>query len=459
MLEVIFLRTTLTDKLKPRSELEIGNGNCIMKWVSDTPFCVKLLPVTASLKQPPDQQSSKNIMNCLNYDCLRTIFESDDLSLNDLCSIGSVCIYFNAIAAKVFATKYEDEETCTKSIGLQPLWKIEEYFRIAGTITSISSKNFKDDETVGMLISKYCTNLRRMDWQCVGRSHSILEMSSIIANLTHLTLRCSGTIDFTDMLPSNASLEYLQLCDISWNSKLPNVKLPNLLHLTFKNVYPLASIEQFLQLNQNVKTLTIDAYMVYSFGLDRVISYLQNVEEMNIVDESSGGHETNFDALSRLRHLRRVRLHGDTDAMIMRVSRMIIDKGMPLDCLILNNRSGCYPMDDLKQLSTVRCLKIGRLDHRSLEALSIFMCDADEIEIFSELLSLDDILGILPVLKRKKMITFKILCYDSATLCDIDPVQVIEEIAGICLKRGLNVKVIIELDVDCDRCDANEVST
>lgn len=224
--------------------------------------------VSEPLEQPPSQQSPRHIINRLNYDCFRAIFESDHLSLSDLCSIGSVCKLFNAIASDVFAAKYKDVDACSRSMGSKHLWQIEEYFRIAGNISSIDSRHFVDLETVAEMIMKYCKNLKRLYWRWYTGRPRIMDDRSLIANLTHLMLRGSFSTDLTDILPPNSSLECLTLCDIARNSRLPKVHLPNLVELALKNVYPLESLEQFLQLNRHIKTLTLDAYMVYSFGLD-----------------------------------------------------------------------------------------------------------------------------------------------------------------------------------------------
>lgn len=451
--EIVLVRTTKTDRMKPRSKITIANTECYVEWVRDESNCVEMPHVSESLEPSPSQQSPQHIMNRLNYDCFRAIFESDHLSLSDLCSIGSVCRLFNAIASDVFAAKYKDEDACSKSIGSKHLWQTEEYFRIAGNISSIDSRHFVDLETVAEMIMKYCTNVKRLDWRCVGRPR-IIDDRSLLANLTHLTLRCSGAIDLTDVLPPNSSLECLHLCDIAWNSRLPNVHLPNLVGLILKNVYPLESLEQFLHLNRHIKTLTIDAYMVHSFGLDRVIGYLPNVEEMNIVDESSGRHATDYVALSRLSHLKRLRVQ--SDAMLTGVPRVIIDERLPLDCLIMDNPKALYPMKELAQLRTVKCLKLGRINWHYLKTYANEMCDADEIEIFTEFICLSSIPEILCVWKRTKKVTFRILVYDEYPMGD-DPVRDVQAIADICMERGQDVRIVVEVDVNCYREDIVEV--
>lgn len=95
----------------------------------------------------PIKYQNRCILNALNDDCLRAIFESKNLQMEDLCSLGSVCTRFNDIVKPVFASKYKDSEASYSRINSKPLWKIEEYFRVV-THTSFSdgyyTKNIDD---------------------------------------------------------------------------------------------------------------------------------------------------------------------------------------------------------------------------------------------------------------------------------------------------------------------------
>lgn len=169
---------------------------------------------------------------------------------------------------------------------------------------------------------------------------------------------------------------------------------------------------------------------------------------MNIVDESAGRHTTDFVALSRLSRLKRLRVQ--SDAILTGVLSAIIDERLPLDCLIMDNPSACYPTEELAQLVTVKCLKLGRIHWHHLKMFANAIYDADEIEIFTEFIRLSHIPEILCVWKRTKKVTFRILCYDKYHIGD-DPVRDVQAIADICMERGLDVRVVVEVDEDCDR--------
>lgn len=57
------------------------------------------------LLEAPETDSPNNILNALNDDCLRNIFERFE-TLSMLCSISNVCVRFSEIAKQVFKSKY-----------------------------------------------------------------------------------------------------------------------------------------------------------------------------------------------------------------------------------------------------------------------------------------------------------------------------------------------------------------
>lgn len=104
-LKIVFMRTKKIDELKCESELEVDGSRCSIEWMQDKIFCMEAMcggSVPESLLTPPEQESPQHILNALNDDCLRSIFESNNMEWEDLCSIGSVCSRFNEIVRPVY---------------------------------------------------------------------------------------------------------------------------------------------------------------------------------------------------------------------------------------------------------------------------------------------------------------------------------------------------------------------
>lgn len=138
---------------------------------------VETAKINDLLLDPPDQTSAKNILNALNDNCLRKIFEK--LNLLDISSVAVVCLRFNKIAKEFSASKYRDEKLNCNLFrsNYYTLAAIEECFRKFGSLfTSISTKYSDEDYTsvilLGMIV-EYCKNIKEIeieidnDYYCV----------------------------------------------------------------------------------------------------------------------------------------------------------------------------------------------------------------------------------------------------------------------------------------------------
>lgn len=450
---IIFMQTAKTDALKTQSTIVIGEQEYPIEWVKDELCCVDWPCIAESLKSPPDQQSPQHILNALNDDCLRTIFESNNLTIDDLCSLGSVCSHFNTIASQVFARKYKDERRSRESLESDSLWKIEEYFRIA-SIMSIEHSDFSyvNAAPITGFIVKYCRNLKELQWTC-GYGKSVIELQPIFDNLTHVTL-WDVSHHFTATLTSNASLEYLKISGMAANAKMPNLQLPKLIQLELDQLYQAAdneSVELFVCLNPQLKSLKIDSTVLDAFGFLRSADHLQNLEQLHLVHPAEtcrGDAYSRYDFTEwcRLRNLKVLHLEGG-GANIKRVLQAIIDTQASLDCLIIHDANfEAYPFTEIGQLHAVKCLKLCRIDENILRGLTGNVNSFAEIEICSERLSFEDIRDTLRTLNHQAKLTFRLYDFGNGNVsCDADVANEIDRIRG---KYGLDMNIVVEIDWD-----------
>lgn len=441
---IVFMRTAKSDALKSQSQIEIGGEKLPIEWISDTPVPVEVARLADSLQSPPQHQSPENILNRLTDDCLRTIFASSLLSLDDLCSAGSVCRRFNTIATQVFAAKYGEEAKYLECLQSDALWKMEEFFRIA-PYASIDCLDFDRKNAapiIGMIV-KYCRNVKKLQFNCAYQQ-SIIELQPMFDNLTHLTLWYARQ-DLADTFTSNASLEYLKVSGMTAPFKLPNVHLPKLnkLELYYADN---AADEEFLRLNPQLKSLAID-----NLGLERALTHLPNLEELHILSRVASSDDIDlsryeFAAFGQLKQLKTLTIGGCGQVMSLHL-RAIVDAQVPLECLVLDMSQveNAYLMTGLiGQLEAVECLKIGHIDGDTLYELAGCFGDFAQIEVFSQHISLEHLLDALYNMQRYTTITLRLYDIDRHLL-DWD---VLDEIGQISGGREMDLRVIAD-DSDC----------
>lgn len=443
------MRTAKTDALKSQSHIQIAGEELAIEWIEDTPFHVKVARIAEPLRSPPSQKSPEHILNRLTDDSLRTIFASNILSLDDLCSVGSVCSRFNAIATQVFAAKYGEEEKLLSSLQSDALWKIEEYFRIAPN-ASIDYLDFDRINAVPItgMIMKYCRNVKKLQWNC-AHEQSIIDLLHNFDNLTHLILWYARH-DFTGTFTSNASLEYLKVSGMTTDFKLPNIHLPKLvkLELCHARCAVEGMIEQFCRMNPQLKSLTID-----TFGLVRVLPYLPNLEELRVIDPSDeiDLSRREWSSLTRLKHLKSINIHECSQVMSF-LLRALIDEQMPLECLVLDNSEDIdYPLAEIQQLKAVKCLKIGHINGQILHELTGCFGNFAEVTLFTQYLQLEDIRDLLRKIDHSTKITIRL--YNYVGIWIIHGASVADEIDEIRRVRNIDFKVIIEIGSSANYSD------
>lgn len=446
------MRTEKSDQLKSQSEIEIVANQYPIEWLNDKSFCMEAVDesrIPKSLLIPPDHQSPQHILNALNDDCLRTIFELGNFKIDDFCSIGSVCIRFNDIVKPVLALKFKDDDHKRWHGYPKQLWKIEEYYRVA-TVRTIKPFHACLDAcecTIGIILN-YCSDtIKEFEWYSLSQT-ILQEMRPVLNRLTHLNLY-HMSCDCTGIFTSNAMLECLQIEFMHCDSTFPHIQLPKLKKLELREVEAHASMERFLQLNNQLTSLTFDNCILEIFGIERALKHLPNIQELFIIedlrDQASGEFDVNCSYLSELRCLKTLHIEGG-EKMMKQILCVSIDKQISLDCLILDNPGdhSKYPLDEIAQLR-VKCLKIGRIDSASITKSMKSFEHASEVEIFSERMGFDDIRDLLNEISPTTKYTFRYLAIVHGCQCEN---EVVEAINKVRIERDIDLKILVEYSLE-----------
>lgn len=181
------------DALKHAKKLHFNGIKLNIEWRGDISDnrTDELSCIKESLETPPDQQSPHNILNALNDDCLRVIFEHERIAVEDLCTLTSTCQRFKCIADDVFQRKYADNYTSFMDVlnRQMPIWQWEDYLRTFGkSIKSIDlTKRWRNANTIFHLIDKYCPNIKDVtckldDYRCT------IQLRRLFARLNTLSV-------------------------------------------------------------------------------------------------------------------------------------------------------------------------------------------------------------------------------------------------------------------------------
>lgn len=287
------------------------------------------VPMASSLRQPPDPDSSLNIVNILCDDLLYKICEKASLSSMQLFEMAKVSSRFNAIAVHIFAHKYKDGLIlCNEKpnwANWAPLWLVEEYLCMFGPlITSINTLNCNMNGNITFaLITKYCTNVVKIS------------------------------------------------CEF-WDCTLPEVKCPKLLELNLlaEHMIDVPSTKAFCKLNSQLKALSLENVGSAS-DMDEIVRVLPNLEEFVVRKELFRCKDVTF--VGTMQHLSTLTLDSMHISDVVRILNALVDANVQLKVLKLFAVEGtAYNLKCFKRLQSLETLEVHRVDdkERILEALT-----------------------------------------------------------------------------------------
>lgn len=270
-------------------------------------------PVVSTTSTPPapsepDQQSQSLIMNVLNDDCLREIFEKPELRVWDLVSLANVCKRFNVIARQAFAAKYDgkyDENGFTHI----ELWQMEELFRTFGqliTTIDLFEFDYPSADIVVPLMLEQCKNVTHLKCRLFFND-TALKLRSLMPRLIDLTIECHDDI-FDALFDSDTVYLLQKLSYKCLEPTLADVKLPHLIDFELisdrSSQWKISNYE-FFAVNPQLKVLKLKNCK-FNGGIDRILEHLPNLEEL---DDSQTCFESEksetFACFAQLKHLKR----------------------------------------------------------------------------------------------------------------------------------------------------------
>lgn len=318
-MRITFERTDQTDRLKPEHKIKIGRTPLELKWLYDD------RPIHPPEKFPglaPDHLSSQNIHNALNDDCLREIFLH--LNMTDQSTVSQVCQRFQDVVMRISYKHVKiTDDNCN------PLWKLEEFFRIFGaSIQTVNITTKQCADIVMIFVSKFCANLKKLS----GKTHflnTINQMVALYPRLHQLELHQLGNANV--VFQPNAQIESII---VRFVRRFPPIHLPKLrvLQANIGGSRLDTSIKSFFALNRQIQKLVIE--MVAPFPISNVVSNLLNLQEFHasFLDFDVDNAEA-IGQLKRLHTLRLDRCIGN----IVPTWRAFIENGVQLKHLVSKN--------------------------------------------------------------------------------------------------------------------------
>ncbi len=301
-----------------------------------------------SLTPVPDAESPSNIINKLNGDCFKEIFDS--LPLLDLCASSGTCVRFRENATFIFKCKFselaivevEDKENYVSIVVRMkdrlhfeyfPMNDIENLFENFGLlIKSIDLSNIPTprDIKVQKLIVKYCSgeknSLRKLFYDGlphVGNEDSLRRLQSVFSRLTNLHLK---------KLESENTLSLLIAC-----RELVDLNIEKCKNLNVMNDQTFA---QILQSNQRIKRLSFPRITLTENTLRAIGLYLPQLEYLKgdfyCNDNEIEDVKRNLNHLGGLSHLKSLKICYGKGIPVKELINVMVDSRVPIEDLTLH---------------------------------------------------------------------------------------------------------------------------
>lgn len=214
--------------------------------------------------EPPAESSPSNILNALDDQCLREIFERIH-QVSDFYTISNVCMRFNEVAKEAFASKFKhtsisiDEIINSRQITLAHLLHFLQNY--GASIVSLSCPT--DQSTIVLrVINEYCKKLRHLKI-CIAASCKVIpiETYSLFEKLKSLDISFQSGYDYSQhnifhFILACPQLESLKIRNfhLPFEIVLPAITLPKLTEFKCYN-YEKFSVRPFLQCNPQLENL------------------------------------------------------------------------------------------------------------------------------------------------------------------------------------------------------------
>lgn len=377
---------------------------------SSTPPSLAPSPPIEPVKLPPAHDSDEHILNALNDDCFRDIFESSALDLMDLIAIGNVCKRFHSIARQVFKRKYRDLAQHFP-LTTESLWQTEMFVRTFGNeIASIDLTRANEPRTdIHLrLILAHCTRITALKCE-MHEDQTITAVRSILPQLRHFEVYTRESMDLSRLFDVNQAYQLQTLKTV--NALLPIMRFPQLteLHVEANESRRQRFIERFFRINGQLLQLTIRNYD-FDDNIGSLVQLLPHLQYF-VVENSKFCRDFLNDSYSfgRLKQLKLLRLcaQNHNQSTLLAILQALVSNNIQLEQLTLTGLHGnaVLLIDMIQQLKSIKLLKIDWGDEESLIRLASGLTQLRDLSISCNFLTIDairDTLRLAQCLTRAK---------------------------------------------------------
>lgn len=297
--------------LERRSEMLFKQFECKVKWSSSKKQKIeKIVGGNGDQSMAPAEDSPNNILNALNNDCLREIFDRDEIDSMDLAAIANTCTRFNAIAKRAFNKKYDEDLTKFKTADL---WRVDEFLRTFGEqIPSVLffGEFFGDRlDIVSRMILEHCINVTKLACSALNES-SRVPLRRIVPQLQELTIT-NADEHASEIFDEETIYQLKKLHFIEFSSlNLPRAKMPELLDLCIgRGWFSFERNFHFFLLNPQIQVFSLaHVHPTHSIDSNQILRHLPNVNDLEIVDTAFNTRIGSLTSFGEFEHLNTLRL-------------------------------------------------------------------------------------------------------------------------------------------------------
>lgn len=433
-------RTAKTDGLKVAGALDCGNASVPIKWA-------------ASERRLRRSEASPSILDHLNDHCLRQIFESRALSIEDRVSIGKSCARFNYIAAQAFAYKHSRAEHHIREPAALDYYA--DLFMLFGH--HIESIILADHDIFTNLmlgfVAKYCPNVRRL---CTPR---LAGMVSAIASHGRLSPEQRQRIPapFARLRTLKFKAAFAKVV-----APLAAIELPSLRHFYvqrqhFKDLP--AAFQAFFARNGRLTALGLADTNLRERAAD-VVALLPRLVALDLVEfkprrlaEFCASEEPDGEAIDEaewlgrpLQQLATVKLSARPGERFASLFTAIHDAAAPVECLEL---CAPYGTDVIYRLRDFRQVKRGVIDIElgaRQEKVLRFVQDNEQLEYISVCM-VDMAVQLVHDVLRTAHAPLKVATFQVEDSQLHGRGHVLDEIERTRLARGIELTMEVQLDM------------
>lgn len=440
-------------------------GNCFVK-VKEADFWHQP-PVDQGppnpLLTPPEQDSPHQILNKLDDDCLRVVFQF--LNLNDLCNAAEACTRFNKQAKDAFSMKYKNLNMA--EFKLKNENQIDSLLKNFGPMIvslKVSSYRFEDicrGDDFLLKIQTKCENLK--DLSLEGFS-DFGQLQPLFAKLERLALEyCEFDHRMTDLLGVCKKLKKLCLdsCETESTAYITQ-NFPMLEEACLNDLENLSEdvMNGFVTSNPTLEKLKILCFSktFTTRWFSSIGQHLPNLKELEIFEDDCtivGNFQEDIKFLGQLKSLQLLEIVLSSNPVEPLITSLVTNE-TPIQRLVLRNGViDDKAVDGLLQLKQIKVLNLSKISNLSEENLIDIAKELPELEELY-LFEVPDEIGTIAIKKvvkhAKKLLVLRLASMQGIEIDVDDYIAILKNVQS----RPEKIKLMIEVVSDGDKVDVPE---